>query len=105
MLRVVLAPLIFAIHLPLQLANLALWGGLVIVFGLLRFLLPIGAVQRALAPLMNFFMLCFGKCSLALIRLFNPVNLDYRVRGELSKENWYLIVANHLSYLDIILLS
>ncbi|GGF58881.1 acyltransferase [Alteromonas lipolytica] len=104
MLRVVLAPLIFIVHLPLQVANLALWGGLVILFGLVRILLPVPAIQRMLAPLMNTFMFCFGKVSLALIRLFNPVILDYRVKGNLSKDSWYLIVANHLSYLDIILL-
>lgn len=104
MLRVVLAPVIFMVHLPLQVINLALWGGLVILFGFLRLLLPLPVIQKTLAPLMNFFMLCFGKCSLLLIRLFNPVKLDYRVHGELSKQSWYLIVANHLSYLDIILL-
>ncbi|NVK55019.1 MAG: acyltransferase [Alteromonadaceae bacterium] len=104
MFRQLLAPLIFIIHLPLQLANLALWGGLVILFGLVRLLIPIAAFKRLLAPMMNCFMLCFGKCSLALIKLFNPVSFDYRVNSQLSKQSWYLIVANHLSYLDIILL-
>jgi 1-acyl-sn-glycerol-3-phosphate acyltransferase len=35
----------------------------------------------------------------------NKVELDYVVAGELSKKEWYLIVANHLSWLDIILLT
>jgi 1-acyl-sn-glycerol-3-phosphate acyltransferase len=35
----------------------------------------------------------------------NKVELDYVVEGELSKKEWYLVVANHLSWLDIILLT
>lgn len=104
MLKNVLAAIIFIVHLPLQLINLALWGGLIIMFGFIRLILPIQAVQQTLAPLMNIFLMCFGKCSLGLIRLFNTVVIDYRIEGQLSKDNWYLIVANHLSYLDIILL-
>ncbi|MDC8832290.1 acyltransferase [Alteromonas gilva] len=104
MVRQLLAPVIFIIHLPLQLANLAFWGGLVILLGLIRLVIPVAAFKRALAPIMNSFMLCFGKCSVALIKLFNPVCFDYRVSGQLSTQSWYLIVANHLSYLDIILL-
>jgi 1-acyl-sn-glycerol-3-phosphate acyltransferase len=46
----------------------------------------------------------FGRVSVVLIRLFNNVNIECAVHGELSKDRWYLIIANHLSYLDIVLL-
>lgn len=104
MIRAVLSPVIFLLHLPLQLLNLAFWGMLVILFGLVCVIIPIPALKRFLLPLMNFFMFCFGKISVLMIKTFNSVTLDYRVRGTLSKNDWYLIVANHLSYLDIILL-
>lgn len=50
-------------------------------------------------------MCAFGFCSVTLIKCMNKVELDYVIEGELSKKEWYLIVANHLSWLDIILLT
>ncbi len=102
--RLVLAPFIFLIHLPLQLANLALWGALIITFGLIKLIAPKLLCDRVLNPLMNCFLLWFGRVSLLFIRLFNNVRLEYNVAGELSKESWYLIMANHISYLDIVLM-
>ncbi len=102
--RVVLAPFIFLLHLPLQLLNLALWGGLIILLGLFKLLFSQAIASRFINPVMHNFMLWFGKISVGLIRLFNPVQFDYRIDQQLSQHNWYLIVANHLSYLDIILL-
>lgn len=102
--RAVLAPIIFIIHLPLQLLNLAFWGGLIILLGLFKLIVSQSFACRFINPVMHNFMLWFGKMSVFFIRLFNPVTLDYRIDGELSPKNWYLIIANHLSYLDIILL-
>lgn len=102
--RRLLFPLIFAVHLPCQLINLALWGGLVIMIGLARLVCPFARIRKELAPVMNNCMLCFGAVSVCLIRVFNPVTIDYNILGELKKSSWYLIIANHLSYLDIILL-
>ena len=102
--RKFLAPLIFVIHTPLQIFNLALWASLVVMFGLVKLVLPVPTLQRALLGVMHFFMHCFGRVSVALIRIFNNVRIDYHVHGSLSTQNWYLLIANHLSYLDIILL-
>ncbi|WP_414830977.1 acyltransferase [Alteromonas sp. H39] len=104
MMKVVLIPLIFVLHTALQITNLALWGGLIILLGLVKLIIPVAAFRRALMTVMHGMMFCFGTISVGFIRFFNSVEMDYRIHGELSKENWYLIVANHLSYLDIILL-
>lgn len=102
--RTVLSPFIFIIHLTLQLSNLALWGALIFLFGLIKLIVPFSIEKRALNPLMNCFLLWFGQISVGFIRLFNNVKLDYRIEGQLSQQEWYLIISNHLSYLDIILL-
>lgn len=102
--RSLLAPFIFVLHTPLQMANLALWGGLIIVLGLVKLVLPFAPLRKAINVVMHGLMFCFGKCSVVFIKLFNDVDIECRIHGELSKDNWYLIVANHLSYLDIILL-
>lgn len=102
--RTALAPLIFIIHTPLQIANMAVWGSLIVIFGLVKLLLPLPRLQRALAILMQGFLLCFGRLSVAMIKLFNPVSIERRFSAPVSRHSWYLIIANHLSYLDIILL-
>ncbi|GEA09608.1 acyltransferase [Alteromonas sp. KUL42] len=104
MIRVVLAPFIFLVHTILQILNLALWGGLIIVLGLVKLLLPNGAVKTTWNKVMHALMFSFGRVSVLLIRLFNKVDIECAVHGELAKDRWYLIIANHLSYLDIILL-
>ncbi|MBU3021985.1 acyltransferase [Aestuariibacter sp. A3R04] len=102
--RTYLAPLIFVVHTSLQIANLALWATLVVSVGLVKFLLPAPRLQRQLLNIMHVFMHCFGRISVMMIKGFNKVNIDYNTEGTLSKESWYLLIANHLSYLDIVLL-
>lgn len=104
MIRVLLAPFIFVVHTILQISNLALWGGLIIVLGLVKLLLPNGPVKAAWNKVMHALMFSFGRISVLLIRLFNKVDIECAVHGELAKDRWYLIIANHLSYLDIVLL-
>lgn len=102
--RTILAPFIFVIHISLQLINLAICGGLVIVFGLAKLILPVPVLRKVLTALMNIFFLMFGRVSVLLIRLFNPLVIERRFSAPVSADKWYLLVANHLSYLDIILL-
>jgi 1-acyl-sn-glycerol-3-phosphate acyltransferase len=46
----------------------------------------------------------FGIFSVALIKVFNRIEIRIEIDEALSKQKWYLITANHVSYLDIILL-
>ena len=102
--RMGFAPLIFLLHLPLQMLNLALCASLITIAGIFKLLMPLPALQKWLTRFMHFTLFGFGRGSIALIKLFNPVTLDYQVRGDLSTDSWYLIMANHLSYLDIMVL-
>lgn len=104
MIRAVLAPFIFAIHLTLQITNLAFWGVLIITLGLVKLIIPNGPVRQMWNKVMHALMFSFGRISVFMIKLFNPIDIECVVHGELAKDRWYLIIANHLSYLDIILL-
>lgn len=96
--------LIFPIHFILQMSNLGLCGMLIFCFGLIRFIIPIKFVSRRLLKLMHFFYFTFSVVAVALIKFFNNVDLEVKVDQALSKQKWYLIIANHISYLDITLL-
>lgn len=95
---------IFPIHLTLQLSNLGFWGGMIIIFGLIRFLLPIKKAAGMLLDVMHRFYSSFSIISVAMIKIFNRIEVRIDIDGPLSKKKWYLITANHISYLDIILL-
>lgn len=96
--------LIFPIHFVLQMTNLGLWGMLILCFGIIRFIIPIKLVSKALLKLMHFFYFTFSIIAVGMIKFFNDVNVEVKVDETLSKQKWYLIIANHISYLDIILL-
>jgi 1-acyl-sn-glycerol-3-phosphate acyltransferase len=97
--------IVFPVHLTLQMISLAFWALSITFLGVLKFILPFSFITKPLNIILNFMMCAFGFCSVALIKCMNKVELDYVVEGELSKREWYLIVANHLSWLDIILLT
>jgi 1-acyl-sn-glycerol-3-phosphate acyltransferase len=84
--------------------NLGIWGILIFCFGIVRFMIPINFISRALLKLMHFFYFTFSIISVGMIKFFNNVNVEIKVDEKLSKQEWYLIIANHISYLDIILL-
>ncbi|GAA6182771.1 MULTISPECIES: acyltransferase [Alteromonadaceae] len=104
MLSFIPAFLMFPIHFALQILNLGFWAALIIILGVIKFILPFKWVASLLSPMMHFMMFAFGVVSVKLIRLTNNVQWDCSVEGELSKDSWYLMMPNHLSYLDIILL-
>lgn len=97
--------LLFPLHLILQVANIALWATLIVIFGLCKMLLPFPIFVRPLNVLLNFMLFAFSKISIKLIKLTNKVEFDYKVEGQLSKNDWYLMMPNHLSWLDIVILT
>lgn len=96
--------ILFPLHFVLQVINLAFWGGVIIALGLVKLILPIPAFTGPLNQFMNKLMLGFGIVSVSIIKLTNRVEWDCQIQGELSKEKWYLMMPNHLSWLDIVLL-
>lgn len=96
--------IVFPIHFLLQIFNLGFWACLITLLGIVKLLLPIPLVSKLLNPVMHFMMFAFGVLSVRMIRLFNRADWEYTINGQLSKDSWYLMMPNHLSYLDIILL-
>ena len=61
MIRNILAPITFVVHITLQLLNLAFWGGLIIALGLVKLLLPNGKVRTLWNSMMHGLMFSFGR--------------------------------------------
>ena len=99
------APLIFLLSLPLFTVNLAIWGLLVTLCGMLKLLFPVPAMQHKLSAIAHWAYRHWSLHNRQLIELFN--NVEWQLEGEtqLSPQRWYLLISNHRSWLDIPVLS
>ncbi|MCC5450574.1 acyltransferase [Rheinheimera sp. UJ51] len=97
--------LLLPISFSLFALNLAFWGIIVTPLGLLKLLIPNAAAHRLIAKLGRFCYRGWTRVNTGLINLFNDV--DWQISGEqqLDKESWYLLIANHKSWLDIPVVS
>ncbi|HCD4060004.1 TPA: acyltransferase [Klebsiella pneumoniae] len=100
--------LLAAITLPLSIALTILVTIIcsvpIIVAGLIKLLVPIPAVWRSISVFCNLMMYCWCE-GLALLLHLNPW-LKWDVQGleGLNKKNWYLLISNHHSWADIVVL-
>ena len=85
--------------------NLAFSGTLVFLGGLLKALIPIKHFHRLLHRPMHTIYRLWTYNNTLILRLINP--LEWHIEGaeHLNKEAWYLILANHQSWLDIFVLA
>ena len=76
----------------------------IIIAGLIKLLVPVAAVWRSISVFCNFMMYCWCE-GLALLLRLNPW-LKWDVEGleGLNKKNWYLLISNHHSWADIVVL-
>ena len=100
--------LLAAITLPLSIALTILVTVIcsvpIIVAGLIKLLVPIPAVWRSISVFCNFMMYCWCE-GLALLLHLNPwIKWDVQGLEGLNKKNWYLLISNHHSWADIVVL-
>lgn len=76
----------------------------IIVAGLLKLLLPVPVLWGAISAFCNFMMYCWC-VGLSWLLHLNP-HLKWDVEGleGLNKKNWYLLICNHHSWADIVVL-
>ncbi|MBT1066184.1 acyltransferase [Bowmanella sp. Y26] len=96
--------LLLPFHALLQIFNLMGWGSLIILLGIIKLISPVQSLTHLLNRLLNAALRGFAICGVWLINLFNRVEWDYEIEGNLRQDGWYLVMANHISWLDIILL-
>ena len=76
----------------------------IIIAGIVKLLLPVPVIWRKVSRFCDFMMYCWCECLAVLLHL-NPY-LQWEVHGleGLSKKNWYLLICNHRSWADIVVL-
>lgn len=99
-----LAALTLFLSIPLAILVTVACSVPIILAGLLKLLLPVPAIWRVISRFCNSMMYCWCE-GLALLLHLNP-QLKWDVEGleGLSQKNWYLLICNHRSWADIVIL-
>ena len=85
--------------------NVVVWVSVLLIVALFKFLLPIPAVRRLLSRVMTALAEGWIGTNNALFRAMGSLPLDMRGLEGLSTSEWYLVVSNHQSWVDILVLQ
>lgn len=100
-----LATLRGAFTLLLIVLNVLLWGTPLLLLALVKLLVPLRAwrdvLSRALVALAENWI----STNNAIFRLATPLELELRGAASLERSEWYLMIANHRSWVDILALQ
>lgn len=81
-------------------ANVILWGTLVLLFGVLKLILPFNIISHILHGAYR------GWCKGNRFALWlGCPNIEINIKGNVNRDSWYLLISNHMSWLDIVVLS
>ncbi|MGR5093719.1 acyltransferase [Vibrio maritimus] len=89
----------------LVILNTAVTAVVVCTFSIIKLVLPLKPIQTLMTSLSNKQMWLWATLNLWLLNINN--NIDWQVEGgeELSPEQWYMLLSNHLSWTDIVIIT
>jgi 1-acyl-sn-glycerol-3-phosphate acyltransferase len=85
--------------------NLAFTGTFLLLGGLIKLIFPIKVIHQAVYKPMHFVYRLWALNNFLIMSLFNKITWTITGDEGLSKDSWYLLIANHQSWLDIFVLS
>jgi len=68
-------------------------------------LIPIAAIRTACSSLLDNCASAWISINGVIERIFHPVKVHLHCDGELSPKEWYMVIANHQSWVDILILQ
>ncbi len=97
--------ILIPIAFTLLLANVAFCGSLIFLGGLLKLLLPFNSCHKILYYPMHAFFRLWAFNNYAVMILCNKI--EWQITGDegLRKDAWYLVMSNHLSWMDIFVVA
>lgn len=101
MLTTLLIPVRLIINFTFAAVTTGLIALLVIIVGIPKLLLPFPPVQRVISTLANGVFRVWGYAMSLLFRLTQPVRWHIEGDSQLHRDRWYMIIINHLSWVDI----
>ncbi|USD65317.1 acyltransferase [Vibrio sp. SCSIO 43136] len=92
------------INVSLVIANSAACSIAIVILALFKFLLPFESLRLPLSKMANWFMWLWATINGWILNVSN--NIEWNIEGgeSLSKDRWYLMISNHMSWTDIVVL-
>jgi 1-acyl-sn-glycerol-3-phosphate acyltransferase len=94
-----------AIAATLLALNTLLWCGLLLVFALIKLMMPAERVRAAVDRVLNGIATCWVAGNSAWMRLTQRTTWDVQGLDQLSSGGWYMVNCNHQSWVDILVLQ
>ncbi len=105
MLHFLPAPLVGALASVLMLLNILFWVPILIAFSLVKLVLPFKAVRLLIDPLLLHIAEAWIAGNSGWMRLTQKLQWQVSGISGLSPQQWYLVVCNHQSWVDILVLQ
>lgn len=77
----------------------------IFLLAIVKLLLPVAAIRRAITRWLMFFGEAWVACNSFIFSLRNDTTWDVRGLEDLSRNQWYLVFANHQTWVDIVVLQ
>lgn len=105
MLRFLPGPILGVITILLLLINLIGLAVLALPTSLVRYIIPIKTWRNKYDAFLSAFPVLWGDLNRFALWVTSGVHWDVQGQGELKRKGWYLIIGNHQSWMDIIVLQ
>ncbi len=94
-----------ALSLSLYICNTVFWATPLMLFTALKGLVPVGAWRRLCGRVLNGCATCWVGGNNLNQRLLCGTRWDVQIPPELDPRGWYLVISNHQSWVDILVLQ
>ncbi len=99
------APIITILSFSFYAINTIFWLIPILVFSLFKALIPLNFSQKIFSYLLDLMASNWVAVNTFNQKLFTKMNLKITGLEELSEKDWYLVLANHQSWVDIVVLQ
>jgi 1-acyl-sn-glycerol-3-phosphate acyltransferase len=92
------------LSLLLFVLNNIIWLLPFVLFALIKVIVPFRAIRTGCSGLLEDIASCWASINIAMIEFFIPIQWQISGNENLPKNNWYLVIANHQSWVDVVAL-
>lgn len=105
MLNFLPAPLIAILSFSFYALNTIFWVIPIVIFSLFKAVIPLTFSQKIFSYLLDLMASNWVAINTLNQKLFTQMKFQITGLGELNKKDWYLVLANHQSWVDIVVLQ
>lgn len=105
MLNFLPTPLVGLIATTLLVGNILVWCSLLLIFALIKILIPINGIRKQFNPLLTKIAEAWISGNSGWMTLTQKTKWNIQGLEGLNRHGWYLVNANHQSWVDILVLQ